>query len=599
METRYLIAVATILGLIASASWYALRRSANGPVETETETATVETADEGQVVTYRGPVWFCDVTDQTGIDFRHNSGDSPEKPFPSANGSGVAALDYDLDGLYDLYFATGTRFPVDLATSSNSNRFYRNRGKWRFEDVTEPCGLGYNGYSHGVAVGDYDNDGFPDVYVSCYGANRLFRNQGDGTFSRVEERANVADDRWGASAAFFDYDNDGFLDLYVCNYAKWSLETNEYCGDRVRGVRLFCSPRSVQPEADVFYRNVGNEAFQEVTGKAGLARRDGRALTAIAVHLNEDPFIDLYVTNDLHANSLFLNEGNGRFRDESEMSGAAYDGVGNVMSSMGVDAADTNGNGRFDLIVTHFQREYNVLYQNADDGLFYDVSQADGLAAPSMPYVGWGVVLADFDLDGWSDVMVTNGHVDDNRQQIGESVSLTQRPLFLRNVEGTFEAVGAEAGPYFVEEHGGRGLTIADLDNDGDWDAAFNHRDGPAAVLRNDRAYPQSGQRRSVVLRLVGTRSNRDAIGAVVTLHGGGRTKVEQIMGGGSYASARDLRQVFAIAPEEDEVRFEIRWPDGKRSMLSAIQPGNAYVVIEPFDGAASPHVVAMELPRS
>jgi len=598
MQARFIIAVATAIGLITAGALYGLRRLGSGLDARQAGSTPIETTDAGRDPVYQGPVWFCEVTDQAGIDFRHNSGDSPEKPFPSANGSGVAALDYDLDGLYDLYFVTGTRFPVDLATSPYSNRFYRNRGGWRFEDVTRQCHLAYNGYSHGVAVGDYDNDGFPDVYVSCFGANCLFHNQGDGTFLRIEQTANVADDRWGGSAAFFDYDSDGLLDLYVCNYAKWSLKTNAYCGDRARGVRLFCSPLSVKAEADVLYRNAGNGTFQEVTEDAGLASRDGRALAAIAVHLNEDALIDLYVTNDLHANSLFLNEGNGRFRDESEMSGAAYDSVGSVMSSMGVDAADMDGNGRFDLIVTHFQGEYNVLYRNLDDGMFYDVSRTCGLAAPSMPFVGWGVVLADFDLDGWSDAVVTNGHVDDNRQHIGESVSLTQRPLALRNVEGAFEVIGPAAGPYFVQEHGGRGLTVADLDNDGDWDAAFNHRDGPAAVLRNDRAYPQSGQRRSITLRLVGTRGNRDAIGSSITLRADGRTKIEQIMGGGSYASARDLRQVFAVAAEENEVGFEIRWPDGKRSALSEIQPGNTYVVIEPAVEARSPRVLAMQLPH-
>jgi hypothetical protein len=268
------------------------------------------------------------------------------------------------------------------------------------------------------------------------------------------------------------------------------------------------------------------------------------------------------------------------------------------MSSMGVDAADTNGNGRFDLLVTHFQREYNVLYQNGGEGFFQDVSQFCGMAAPSMPFVGWGVVLADFDLDGWSDALITNGHVDDNRQEIGEAVSLTQRPLFLRNTEGTFQAIAAEAGPYFVQEHGGRGMTIADLDNDGDMDAVFNHRDSPAAVVRNDRAYPQSGERRSLVLRLVGTRSNRDAVGTTVTLRATGRTKVEQVKGGGTYQSARDLRQFFAVRPNEDELDLAIRWPCGKRSTLSQVEPGATYTVIEPADETESPRVIEMAPPN-
>jgi len=598
MQTKWIIAVVLICLLAVAGLYLGLRPPGREEV---VDRPTARSPDRPSVPIppdppYQGPTWFCDVTAEAGIDFHQHSGDSSEKPFPSANGSGLAALDYDLDGLHDLYFVTGTDFPIDLSQTSYRNRCFRNLGGWRFKDVTDCCGLEHNGYSHGVAVGDYDGDGFPDVYVSCYGANCLFHNCGDGTFHRVELAAHVAHEGWAGSSAFFDHDNDGFLDLYVCNYGKWSLSNNPYCGDPNRGVRLFCSPRSVKADPDVFYRNNGNGTFRERTEESGLACRDGRALGVLAADLNEDGLIDLYVTNDLHANSLFLNEGAGRFRDASEFSGTAYDSVGSAMSSMGVDAADINGNGRLDVVVTHFQQEYNVLYRNGGQGLFQDVSAACGIGAPSLPFVGWGVVFADFDMDGWPDLAVTNGHVDDNRAAIGQSVSLSMQPMLMRNSKGRFDEVrAAEAGTYFTAKHGGRGLCMADLDNDGDQDLALNHRDGAAAVLRNDRAYPQSGKRRSLVVRLVGTRSNRDAIGSLLTFTADGRTQVVQVLGGGMYQSARDLRQFFAILPGERDLVLEIRWPNGDRSTLSGLLAGQSVVVIEPRDSGTAPQVYGIE----
>ncbi|MFV2068011.1 MAG: FG-GAP repeat domain-containing protein [Pirellulales bacterium] len=258
MTTRLTIALAATLLLAGLAAWFVLQRSHSDPNDKTVPHPVPSVGEQpspsdllGKRPPYQGPVWFVDVTSETGVVFHHHSGDSPEKPFPSANGSGLGAVDYDMDGLYDLYFVTGTDFPIDRATSAYHNRFFRNRGKWNFEDVTDQCGLDYNGYSHGVAVGDYDNDGFPDIYVTCYGANRLFHNLGDGTYRRVEVTAGVADERWAGSAAFFDYDRDGYLDLYVCNYAEWTLEKSLFCGDRARGVRVYCSPGSVEPVRDV------------------------------------------------------------------------------------------------------------------------------------------------------------------------------------------------------------------------------------------------------------------------------------------------------------------------------------------------------------
>jgi hypothetical protein len=527
------------------------------------------------------PGWFADVTNASGVDFRHQSGANAEKPFPAANGSGVAMLDYDLDGWCDLYFATGTPFPLDSTRTEPVNRIYRNRGKWRFEDVTSFCGLGHNGYSAGLAVGDYDSDGFPDVYVTCFGANCLYRNQGDGVFQRVEREAGVADDRWAASAAFLDYDNDGLLDLYVCNYAKWTWETRQFCGDRVRNVRIYCSPSTVEPEPDILYRNLGNGAFADATSESGVDVRLGRAQGVVAADVNQDGWIDLYVGNDLNPNSLFLNRGDGTFRDVSELSGAAYDHAGRSQAGMGVEAADANGDGRLDLFVTNFAGETNTFYENINGELFHDATQRYRLADESIPWVGWGTAFADFDLDGWLDLVVTNGHVDDNRQFLGQQAPYAAPPLAWRNIQGQFEFLGAEAGPYFTEDHVGRGLAAGDLDNDGDQDLVIVHQDHRPALLRNDRGSRRSPTHRSVDVLLIGAQANRDAVGSIAVLRAGGREMLRSVNGGGTYLSAHEKRLVFGLESGAREAVLEVRWSGGGKT-VHAVEAGGKSVIIQP-----------------
>ncbi len=550
----------------------------------------------------QGTIYFTAV-DDCGIDFRHVSGTSAEKPFPAANGSGVAALDYDLDGRYDLYFATGTPFPIDPSRDSPRNRMYRNLGNWRFEDVTELCGLGHNGYSAGLAVGDYDSDGFPDVYVNCYGSNCLYRNQGDGTFEKIDSTSGAADERWGTSAAMFDANGDGMLDIYVCNYAVWSMETNEWCGDRERNVRIFCSPRSVPPEQDGLLLNLGDGTFLDVAEPAGLTARPGRGQGVVAADINDDGLTDLYVGNDLHPNALFINETKShdtvRFRDVSEASGAAYDYRGESQAGMGVDAADVNRDGRIDLLVTNFEREHNAYYENTGNAIFADVSLVSGLGADSMPWVGWGTTFADFDLDGWPDVIVTNGHVDDNLHLLGRDAPYAQPPQLWRNVAGRFAATGDSAGEYFRKPHSGRALAIVDLDNDGDTDVVIGHQDEVPALLRNERLSNSRSvketSRRSVRLKLVGTKSNRDAIGATVMLDTGDQSLMQQVKGGGSYLSAHDQRLVFALDADVTSINGTIRWPSGVVSSLVELQRGTSYLVIEPSESAQPPVVAIIE----
>jgi len=548
---------------------------------------------------FTGPVWFTDATATSGVDFVQRSGDSAEKPFPSANGSGQGAIDFDLDGRPDLVFVSGVPLPIDDTAAKQSARCYRNLGDWRFADVTDACGLEYDRYGHGVAVGDHDGDGFPDLFLTGYGGDILFHNRGDGTFEPSGPDAGLDDGRWSSSAAFVDADGDGLLDLYVCRYGKWTPETNPFCGDRASGRRVFCSPLTVEPEPDVLWRNDGDGSFTDITAAAGVDGRPGRGLGVIAADVDGDGSIDLYVANDMNPNALWLGDGRGHFRDASDLSGTAYDHEGRVKSSMGVDLADTGNRGLFDIMVTDFQGEANLFFAGSADGIFRDISETSGAGSPSLPYVSWGIQFADFDLDGWDDAVITNGHVGDDRHKTGEGALLQQLPLFLHNERGRFrEPPRATLGPYFVAKHQGRGVTAADLDNDGDDDLVLNHRDEPAALLRNDRGHPQQEGRVTTVLRLVGTAGNRDAIGAVVTMTDGDRTRVQQVKGGGGYQSSRDQRLRFALSAEGAAPEFSIRWPGGRVGPVPGIGRGGQWLVVEPATPDALPTVLREDPPR-
>lgn len=534
------------------------------------------------------PVWLVDKTEASGVQFVHDSGDSAEKPFPSANGSGLAALDYDLDGRMDLLFATGNDFPVTDATSTQSNRCYRNLGGWTWTDSTAQTGLGHRGYTHGVTVADYDADGFPDVLFTCYGPDVLFHNLGDGTFERVS--AGVEDPRWSSSAAFFDADGDGLLDLYVCHYGNWSLDDNPFCGDVSGNVRVFCSPLTVEPVADAFFRSQGDGSFVDDSEAAGILVPPGRGLGVLAAHLDNDPHLDLYIANDLNHNVLLAGTPEGSFRDRSDLSGAAYDSLGRVKSSMGIDAADTRGTGRFDLLVTDFQREYNLLFANTGGGMFLDASESSGVGPAGMQLVSWGVQFSDLDLDGREDAIVTSGHVGDERDP---EADLRQIGLVLHNRGNRFETLPAEqAGRYFLEPHQGRGLMAVDLDNDGDEDLVFNHRDEPAALLANEIADASPDGRVPLTVRLIGTVSNRDAIGAVARLVAD-PPQMRQVKGGGGYQSTRDPRLFFSLAADS-EASLRVRWPSGTESQIDGLRGDAHYLVIEPR-GDARPQVLPMQ----
>lgn len=524
---------------------------------------------------------------ETGIRFSQFSGNSPEKHFPAANGTGVAMLDYDGDGRQDLYFVTSVPLPLDPARSKPHNELYRNGGGMRFQDVTSASGSGHCGFGQGCTSADFDNDGFPELYLVCFGRNAMYANNGDGTYSDVS-RSSASDDlRWGTSCAAIDFDNDGDLDLYVCNYGQWSPDKNPFCGNREKNLRHFCSPRSVTPEQHALFRNEGDWTFRDVLPDLGLARKDGRGQGVVAADLNDDGLTDLYVANDMSPNFVFLNRGGGSMEDFSDLSGASHNSEGQDRAGMGVDAEDVTGDGRPELFVTNFHGEPNSMFRNDGKGFFTEITASAGFRSSGIAMVKWGTRLVDFDHDGWPDAFVTSGHVDDNLVQMGDAASPREEPALLwRNVGGRFELVSDSAGDYFTAPHVGRGASFGDLNDDGDIDVIVNEMDHEPAILINDstNAARTRGERPNAWLRLLlsGRRSNRNAIGARVIVDANGTILHRQIKGGSSYSSAHDLRLTIGVGKADTVTRVTIRWPSGETTELRDVSTGSDYGMAEP-----------------
>jgi hypothetical protein len=551
--------------------------SDRAPAPIDLGPATTEAAGDEVM----GRLRFTDVVAESGIHFVHTSGMTSEKHVPTANGSGVAIVDYDNDGKLDLYFANATFLPAG-SRPTGPNQLYHSMGPGRFRAATERSGLGFGGFCHGVLAGDIDNDGDQDLFLCNYGPNALFLNNGDGTFRDISKAAGIDRPNWTSSGAFLDYDNDGDLDLYLANYGDWKLpEDDVFCGDKEKGVRVYCQPKWIRPVKHILYRNNGDLTFTDVIDAARIGRTDGHGFGVVAADLNDDGLIDLYVANDKDPNFLFLNRG-GQFEDVTMTSGAGLNEQGQAQAGMGVDAEDVDGDGLPELFVTNFAGEYNTLYQNLGQESFLDVTTLKGLAADSIPWVGWGCALADFDNDGWPDCFVANAHIDDNRHLLGEESSYAQPPLLYRNLQGrTFRRVHRGAGSYFSSRHLGHGAAFGDIDDDGDIDIVVNHKDGPPALLRNDTP-PDN---RWIRLALVGTRSNRDAIGARVSVLAGGRTIHRQRKGGGSLMSSHDPRLLIGLGAAKTMTGVTIRWPSGAISVLENLATNATYRIVEPSVG--------------
>jgi len=500
------------------------------------------------------------------VDFQHRSG-GPEKTYiVEIMGSGVALLDYDSDADLDLYLVNaGTLLPF----AGEPDRLFRNDGALGFEDVTREAGLGGNdGFGQGVAVGDVDNDGDPDVYVTSYGPNALYRNNGDGTFTAVA--AGVEDSRWSASAAFADADGDGFLDLYVCNYLDFDRELldrlipQRFC--EWKGLRVNCGPRGFPHVSGAFFRNRGDATFQDETVAAGLETLEGYQLGAVFSDLDVDGDADLYVASDSTGNLLFVNRGDGTFEDRSLLSGASFSHAGAAQAGMGVDSGDANGDGLPDLVVTNFSDDYDTLYLNQGGLLFLDSSDLLGLAVPTLPYLGWSVLLEDFDADFDLDLLKVNGHVYPQVDGSGAGESFRQPMQLFWNDEGrAFREAEAEL---LREPRAARGAALGDLDGDTDPDLVVSVLDSEPVVLVHQGSPVVS-------LSLVGRASNREGIGAKVWAEAKGRKWLREIRRARGYLSSSEPVARF---PEAD--RLVIEWPSGAREEIDALGPGR-YVLLE------------------
>ncbi|MGH9873444.1 MAG: CRTAC1 family protein [Pyrinomonadaceae bacterium] len=503
-------------------------------------------------------VRFTDVTEQAGINFKHVS--SPEKKYiVESMSGGLALFDYDNDGYLDIYLVNS--LTVDMVKSKQKTRsvLYHNNGDGTFTDVTEKAGVGDIGWGMGVTIGDYNNDGWDDIYVTCLGPNHLLKNNGNGTFKDVTQSAGVADPRWSTGAAFVDYDNDGNLDLFVSNYVDFDVNHLPEFGSgrtcQFKGVPVQCGPRGLPGAGDTLYHNRGDGTFTDVSKKAGVSDVEGYyGLGVICSDFDEDGLVDIFVANDSTPNFLYHNNGNGTFKDVGFSSGTAVNENGSEQGSMGVTLGDYDHDGKLDLFITNFDDDYNTLYHDDGKGSFTDVSYAAKVAAVSLPYVGWGTKFFDYDNDGWVDLLVVNGHV------YPQLPTYRQRNLVHHNNgDGTFNEVGAQVGTPFAEKRTGRGAAFGDIDNDGDPDVLINNLDGPPQLLRNDGGNANN----SISIKVVGVKSNRDGIGARVKIVSGDLTQVDEVFSGGSYLSQSDLKLQFGVGKRTKIDLIEVRWPSG------------------------------------
>jgi hypothetical protein len=516
---------------------------------------------------------FLDVTQKGGVSFQYKASHTSKKYLPETMGAGVALFDYDNDGRLDLFLVNGApladptpKKSIPAKTSSEYwNRLYHQKPDGTFEDVTEKAGLQGVGYGMGVAVGDYDNDGFEDLYVTAYGGNRLYHNNGNGTFTDVTPKAGVAGSGWSTSAAWADLDADGFLDLIVLRYLEWDFD-DIWCGEHKEGFRAYCHPDFFKPISPLVYHNNKDGTFTEVSQRVGLAK-PGKGLGIAIADYDRDGYIDLFVANDSMAEFLYHNKGDGTFEEVGLTSQVAVDIDGRTYAGMGVDFADYNNDGWPDIIVTDLANQRYPLYRNAGDGSFTYATSSSGLGQVTVSHSGWGVRLFDYDNDGWKDLLIAQGHDLDTIEKTYPNLRYREPMLLARNTGKGFTDISAEAGVVFRQPWVARGMAIGDIDNDGRLDAVVTTNDGPVHILHNQSA----DQNHWLLVKLVGHRSNRDGIGAAVSVSTASGSQYATVSTSSSYLSASDKRVHFGLGKEKSAQKIEIRWPSGIRQTINNV----------------------------
>jgi hypothetical protein len=518
-----------------------------------------------------------DVTGSSGLRFSHHNGADGGKLLPETLGSGCAFLDYDADGWQDILLVNGMDWPGHTKQRSTLS-LYRNNRNGTFTDVTRAAGLDVEMYGMGVAVGDWNNDGFPDVLITCVGQNRLFRNTGKGTFVDVTQASGLGSrTAFSTSALWVDFDRDGFLDLFVCNYVKWSADHDVFCSLDGKQ-KSYCTPEAYRGDTCWLFRNRGNGTFEDVTATSGVFDTSSKSLGVAMLDYDGDGWPDLFVANDTQPNKLYRNMKNGTFKDVAVEAGLAFSADGKARAGMGVDVGDFDNSGSPGLAITNFDNEMIGLYKATRPGIYEDVAMRAGIGAPSRNNLGFGCVLADADLDGALDLIVVNGHINDTVRNIRGNVGYAQAPqLFLNQRNGTFRDVAAEVGSDFARPRVGRGLAYGDFDRDGDLDLLVTTNNGQASLFRND----QVAGNRSVRFHLVGTKSNRDAIGAVVRIFHGGTSQSRMVKSGSSYLSQSELPVTFGVEKRDLVERVVIAWPSGRTEEFKNVACGKSYECIE------------------
>jgi enediyne biosynthesis protein E4 len=525
-------------------------------------------------------ITFRDITQKAGIHFVHNNGAFGKKYLPETMGPGVAFIDYDHDGWPDIFLVNGMDWPGH-AQKHSTPKLYHNNHDGTFTDVTHRAGLDVEIFGMGVAVGDYDNDGYDDLFVTALGQSRLFRNNGNGTFTDVTEKAGLSGPKeFSTSAAWVDYDKDGKLDLVVANYVQWSLAGDLYCTLDGKS-KSYCTPESYKGTSVRLWHNRGDGTFEDVTKRAGLAEPTSKTLGIAILDYDNDGWPDLLFSNDTQPNKLYRNNGDGTFTEKAVVAGVAFSEDGVARAGMGVDAADYDRSGAPSILITNFSNQMLSLYHNEGHGLFVDEAPRSEVGRASLLTLGFGCFFFDYDLDGWQDIFIANGHIDSDIQRVQPNVKYAMPPHLFRNLgKGNFEEVTKSLGQGFLAPRVGRGAAYADIYNHGRLDLLLATNGGPAYLFENEVSAGSSANK-SLRVKLIGMKSNRDGLGAVVKLSAGGEIQSQMLRSGSSYLSASELVLTFGLGPIGQAEAIEIRWPSGPVERLTNVAAGQTIVVTE------------------